>query len=175
MMKVFIGGSRHVSRLNADLQKRLDRIIEKRLPVLVGDANGADKAVQQYLHNKSYPSVEVFCTGNVCRNNLGNWKLRVIPADMREKTFDFYTVKDREMAKEADIGFMIWDAKSFGTLLNIFRLLRQQKKAVVYKVPERKFWELKNQTDWEAFVSSCHVDLRSRLQQKAALETTDAR
>lgn len=46
MRKVFIGGSRRVSRLHADVRRRLDRIVEKRLPVLAGDANGADKAHQ---------------------------------------------------------------------------------------------------------------------------------
>ena len=63
MMKVFIGGSRYVSRLSADVRRRLDNIVEKRLPVLVGDANGADKAVQRYLQSKHYDLVAVFCAG----------------------------------------------------------------------------------------------------------------
>ena len=46
-MKVFVGGSRHVSRLNERVRERLDKIIQKRLPILIGDASGADKAVQQ--------------------------------------------------------------------------------------------------------------------------------
>jgi hypothetical protein len=46
---VFIGGSRHITRLEAVGRRRLDRIVEKGLPVVIGDANGADKAVQRYL------------------------------------------------------------------------------------------------------------------------------
>src|SRR5208283_629786 len=155
MIKVFIGGSRHVPRLRAEVQQRLDRIIEKNLPVLIGDANGADKAVQQYLHSKRYPNVEVFCAGSLCRNNVGNWKLRRVPPETRERSFDFYASKDRLMSHEATIGLMIWDGKSLGTLLNVLRLLRQQKKAVVYNVPEHQFWELKNQSQWQAFLSRC--------------------
>ena len=59
-IKVFIGGSRRVSRLDAPVRVRLDKIVEKGLPVIIGDANGADKAVQQYLFSKHYDKVEVF-------------------------------------------------------------------------------------------------------------------
>jgi len=52
--KVFIGGSRRIIRLDAEVKRRIDRMIEKPLQVLVGDANGADKAVQEYLRSKSY-------------------------------------------------------------------------------------------------------------------------
>ncbi|HET9227171.1 MAG TPA: putative addiction module antidote protein, partial [Thermoanaerobaculia bacterium] len=67
MTSVFVGGSRKVSRLSVDLRRRLDQIIDKKLHVLLGDANGADKAVQAYLKERSYPNVVVFCTGGECR------------------------------------------------------------------------------------------------------------
>ena len=57
MTKVFIGGSRRVSRFNAQIRERLDNIMEKGFPIVMGDANGADKAVQQYLHSKHYQNV----------------------------------------------------------------------------------------------------------------------
>lgn len=41
MSVVFIGGSRHLSRLNAVIRGRLDNIIERNHAVLIGDANGA--------------------------------------------------------------------------------------------------------------------------------------
>ena len=46
MTKVFIGGSRAITRLHPEVAKRLRNIIDGKLMVLVGDANGADKAVQ---------------------------------------------------------------------------------------------------------------------------------
>jgi len=45
--RVFIGGSRRIRRLEAEVRRRLDRIVEKGLPVIIGDANGADKAVER--------------------------------------------------------------------------------------------------------------------------------
>jgi hypothetical protein len=173
MTKVFIGGSRHISRLNLQVRERLDKIVAKGLPVLIGDANGADKAVQQYLHDKHYANVEVFCAGRLCRNNIGKWKLRTVPTPAREKTFDFFAAKDRLMAHEAGVGLMIWDGKSAGTLLNVLRLLRQRKKVVVYAVPEGRFWELKHQSQWQDFVAACDVDLRNRVEQKAAFEKSE--
>jgi hypothetical protein len=81
MTNVFIGGSRKISRLDADVRQELDRIVEKSLKVLVGDANGADKAVQSYLKSKNYDLVEVFCAGRTCRNNVGRWPVRTVFAD----------------------------------------------------------------------------------------------
>jgi hypothetical protein len=149
---------------------RLDRIIEKGLPVIIGDANGADKAVQQYLNGKNYLNVEVFCSGRVCRNNTGNWKERKVSSTAREKTFDFYAAKDRTMADEATVGFMVWDGKSKGTILNAFRLMKQQKKAVVYNVPERRFYEVTALAHREEFISRCDGELRNRVEQQATLE-----
>ena len=170
MTKVFISGSRGVSRLSEPVRTRLDRIIEKGLPVIIRDANGADKAVQQYLNSKNYLNVEVFCSGNVCRNNIGNWNERKVSSTARSKTFDFYAAKDRKMADEATVGFMVWDGKSKGTLLNVFRLLKQQKKAVVYNVPEKRFYELKALAHWEEFISHCDSELRNKIEQQAAHE-----
>jgi hypothetical protein len=164
MTKVFIGGSRRVTRLNADVRRRLDRIIEQRLPVLIGDANGADKAVQRYLQSRGYDRVEVFCMEKDCRNNVGNWPLRVVPAHKGNKDFSYYATKDRLMASEASIGFMIWDGKSVGTLANVFRLVSQRKKVVVYTVPTRKFSNLKDKADWERFVSRYSSDVRRRIE-----------
>jgi hypothetical protein len=170
MTTVFIGGSRRVSRLGAGVRTRLDTIMEKGFPVIVGDANGADKAVQQYLSGKSYEHVEVFCSGTVCRNNLGHWHTRQIKTDPKDKDFRFYAAKDRVMAREADFGLMIWDGKSTGTLLNVLRLLRQQKKVVVYNVPERRFSELKAGDDWQGFVATLAPELRGEMEQKARIE-----
>ena len=69
--KVFIAGSRRLSRLSNDVKRRIDNIIDKGLTVMVGDANGADKAVQRYLRSRHYSNVLVFCMQGGCRNNLG--------------------------------------------------------------------------------------------------------
>lgn len=170
MNKVFIGGSRRAAHLSAMVQARLNKIMDNGLPVLVGDANGADKAVQQHLFSKNYQNVEVFCSGSVCRNNLGEWPTRHIETDARAKGFDFYAEKDRAMAHEAAFGFMLWDGKSKGTLLNVLRLVRQGKKVVIYRASERSFSELATYDQWESFISHYSVKLRNDTERRAALE-----
>ena len=45
MNTVFVGGSRHVSRLPVLAKERLDNIVSSGFNVIVGDATGVDKAV----------------------------------------------------------------------------------------------------------------------------------
>jgi len=170
MTKVFIGGSRHVSRLTVPVLERLRTIMEKGLPVIVGDANGADKAVQQYFFSKGYQKVEVFCTGSVCRNNVGHWNTRNIDTTTHVKGRAFYTLKDRAMALEATYGFMVWDEKSPGTLLNVLRLLRQGKKVLVYLTSEHRFAELLAQDQWEGFIAPYGAEFRLEMEQRVDLE-----
>ena len=165
MTKVFIGGSRRVSRLNDEVRRRIDRIIEQGFAVVVGDADGIDKAVQKYLHSRGYERVEVFCTDGECRNNLGKWTVRMVPAPKGERGFQYYAAKDQRMAEEASVGLMIWDGKSLGTLMNVFRLLSQHKKVVVYIVPSKQFSTLKDGSDWKKFLSECGMDVRQRIEE----------
>ncbi len=173
-MRVFIAGSRHVSRLDAGVCRRLDNMIEKRLPILVGDANGADKAVQAYLHGKHYDLVQVYCSGDDCRNNVGAWPVAHVAAAGGRRDFGFYATKDRAMAKEASHGLMIWDGKSVGTLMNAARLVGLGKPVVVYTAPAKTFTDLKRKADWEAFVSDCNATLRERIDRELAAEAQGA-
>ena len=172
MTTVFVGGSRHVARLNAQVTKRIDNIIVQEFDILVGDANGADKAVQLYLHSKNYRSVVVFCTEGACRNNVGDWELRSVPAETRERNAEFYSAKDRVMAREATIGLMLWDGKSIGTLMNVYRLLGLGKKAVVYTVPEKEFTEFRTNDEWDLFIDHRESHIQEKLKQRATLEAT---
>lgn len=176
MTKVFIGGSRRVSRLNEDVKRRIDRIIVQGFPVIIGDANGADKAVQQYLQNRGYNAVEVFCSGGVCRNNLGKWPVRAVATSQTRKDFSFYAAKDEQMAREASVGLMIWDGKSAGTLANAARLVRQEKKVVVYSAPGKHFLTLRAEADLENLVLTCGKDVQDKIFQSisGANHPTDA-
>lgn len=160
MTNIFIGGSRKIARLAQPVLQRLDNIISSQFTVLVGDASGVDLHVQTYLFSKNYGNVIIFCTGNVCRNNVGQWETRNIGTGTRRKGFDFYTVKDLQMAKEAAYGFMIWDAKSKGTLNNILNLLRLEKKILVYFVPTQSFQTVRTADDLRALLAMCdHQDV----------------
>ncbi len=141
MNKVFIGGSRKITKLNSDITSRIDNIIQSGYTILLGDANGADKSVQKHLQDKHYQNVLIYCMGPHYRNNLANWETKHIPENQQsKKDFSYYSMKDLKMAKEADYGFMIWDGKSKGTLNNILNLLRDDKKTLVYYSPEKKFY-----------------------------------
>lgn len=170
MSKIFIGGSRRISRLNLAVRQRIDRIVDQNLPVLIGDANGADKAVQHYLQGRNYDKVEVFCIDGACRNNLGKWPLRLVKPPSEINDFNYYAAKDRLMASEAKFGLMIWDGKSLGTLLNVFRLASQRKKVVVYTVPAKQFTEVANLADWERFLSPFGDEVKRRVAQQLQQE-----
>lgn len=162
MTKVFVGGSRRISSLNTCIRARLDNIIHNEYTVLVGDANGADKSVQNYLLDRGYRNVIVFCMANGCRNNLGEWEIRRIKVSDNRNGFEFYSTKDLEMAKEADYGFMLWDAKSKGTLLNIINLLKRDKKTLVYVTPDRTYLTLTSIDDIRELLAKCdevHLDM----------------
>ena len=140
---VFVAGSRQISRLPAEVMARLDTIIEKGLQVFVGDANGADKAVQSYLAAKAYPNVLVHCMEHHCRNNVGQWPMREVVAPKGAHGFDFYSAKDRVMAEAAEYGLMLWDGKSKGTINNVVNLSRDGKPVVVFIAPKKRFLTVK--------------------------------
>jgi adenine-specific DNA-methyltransferase len=166
MTRVFIGGSRRISSLNAYVRAELDGIIHNGYTILVGDANGADKSVQKYLLDMHYINVIVFCMANGCRNNLGQWETKGVEVSGNRKGFEFYSAKDLEMVKEADYGFMLWDTKSKGTLLNIIRLLKSDKKTIVYVSPERTFLTLITQADIGDLLAKCDAEHRDLFENK---------
>lgn len=154
MVKVFIGGSQSIKKLPASVAARIDNIVEGDFTVLIGEASGADMCVQKYLAEKGYANMIVFCTG-VCRNNAGGWKTMVVSANAGERGFDFYALKDREMAREAEYGFMVWDGKSKGTLNNVLNLLSDNKSTLVFFSPEESFHTIRNAEDLSALLAKC--------------------
>ena len=162
MTKVFIGGSRKISKLDKAIKDRIDNIIQNEDIVLIGDANGADKSVQHYLFDKKYKNVLVFCMDDKCRNNIGSWQTKSIEVSRSKKDFSYYSIKDLEMAKAADYGFMIWDAQSNGTLNNIVNLLQENKKTLLYFSPNRNFFTLATIDNLEELLAKCdkkHLDI----------------
>jgi probable addiction module antidote protein len=164
---IFIGGSRHVSRLPSEVKKRLDNVVASGHRVIVGDANGADKAVQKHFHDIHYDKVTVFCSGATPRNHLGTWLIHHVDAPKHAKGFQFYAAKDREMAREADFGLMIWDGKSPGTVLNVLRLVIAGKIAVLLNVPDNDVVNIKSVDAWRSFIARCSDELRRDVKERA--------
>jgi hypothetical protein len=155
MTTVFLSGSRKINRLNDSIRGRLKNILDQGFNVVVGDANGADKALQAYLAEAHYDKVIVYCAGSVCRNNLGEWPVREIDVDAKFKGRDFYTQKDKAMALEADYGFVLWDGKSAGSINNVLELMKNGKAVVVYCGPEKAFHNVKQVTDVQTLLRLC--------------------
>lgn len=157
MHSVFVAGSRALSRLNAQIKERLDNILKQNLTVIVGDANGADKAVQRYLAERSYERVIVYCM-EVCRNNIGNWRTheeKTRPGLPRDR--HYYGIKDLAMAKDASFGFMIWDGTSKGTLTNVLNLVKAEKKVLLYHSPKKHFFTVRTAGDLHQVLSTSGI------------------
>lgn len=154
MTSVFIGGSRSVSRLNSVIRGKLDELIARQCAIYVGDANGADKAVQLHFAVRGYRNVTVYCTAH-CRNNVGSWPTKEVGRTGVLKGFAYYAAKDLAMAQDANCGLMLWDGRSKGTLNNIQNLVRLGKKTLVYFAPEKSFYRLVSEEDLRRLLDRC--------------------
>lgn len=170
MSNVFFGGSRNIGRINPAIRTRLRNLITNKHTVLIGDANGADKAVQSFFAEEGYRSVIVYCMDGVCRNNVGNWQINSIDSGGKRKDFAYYAMKDAQLSLDADYGFMIWDGESKGTLNNVLNLVHQGKSALVYHSPSREFIQVKTIDDAVSLVASCPSELVDYLNKKIKLE-----
>lgn len=148
MTSVFIGGSRRLGRMNPEVAHRLNNIMDKRLCVLVGDANGFDRAAQAYLADSGYREVLVYCTAGLARNNVGDWPIRAVEYHGKDRGLEFYTAKDDAMLREADYGLFAWDGKSKGTLRNVQLMAERQRPSTIYVSPLRQFVTVRTSDDF---------------------------
>ena len=170
MTKVFIAGSRRLSRLSPEVKARIDTMIEKGFTILVGDANGADKAVQRYLTDRDYRKVIVHCMTSNCRNNLGGWSKREIAAPPEARGFAYYSIKDQAMVDTAEYRLMLWDGESKGTLNSVINMIRKNKPVVVYLAPKKVFQNLRSPEDVAGLLSLCDRASVQRFERELGIE-----
>jgi hypothetical protein len=151
---VFLGGSRAISRLNDVIRAQLNNLITRQCKILIGDANGADKAMQKYFADQNYRDVLVFCMDRP-RNNLGNWEIRTLSSERKNKDSEYYATKDRAMSSEAKCSLMLWDGVSKGTLRNVMEQVEDKKRVLVYFSPKKKFFTLAAEADLENLLAEC--------------------
>ena len=161
MKKIFICGSISIKFLNETIRRELDNIIEKKYNVLIGDAEGIDKLVQEYLTNKGYKDVTVYYTGDKPRNYINDFNSKRVNYDEKldkqsNKQREKQQFKDRKMVAECDISYCIWNGKSKGTYENIKKVLDSNKDIEIYLIQEKSeenlstnngFRELKNKIE----------------------------
>ncbi|MEK6540803.1 MAG: hypothetical protein AABZ45_01645 [Pseudomonadota bacterium] len=169
MTTVFLSGSRKISRINDAIRQRINNMIEQRHDIIIGDANGADKAMQTYLAERQYDRVTVYFVGNAYRNNVGAWPTEQVFAPSHMTGREFYTLKDKEMAHAADFGLVLWDGKSAGTISNVLEMLKFGKKVVVYFSLEKRFFTLAKGEDAEQLINKCDPESVSEMSHKIKL------
>ncbi|MBT0913579.1 hypothetical protein [Streptococcus salivarius] len=173
MTKMFVSGSISNKIIPDDVIKSIDDSRKRNYTILVGDAKGIDKNIQDMLHADNYKNVEVYHVGNKPRNFADKeWISKQIPVDTENNKFfknGKYTregqmIKDRAMSNDADFGLVIWqDTRinrfgktevSKGSLNNMFNLLIQNKYVGLYycPTPENKIMKFNNIFDFESLV-----------------------
>jgi len=141
-MKVFISGSIRVTTLMSVVEDRLQTLVADNVDILIGDAAGVDRAVQEYLRDAAYRSVTVYCSGGIPRNNVGSWPVVAVDSTEAPGTRAHFTAKDRRMVRDCDSGLLIWDGRSRGTRRNAIELLEKDKRAVIYLAQNGQFHEM---------------------------------
>ena len=149
---VFLSGSRKITRLNDAIRTRIKNMVDAGMNIVIGDASGADRVMQEYLNRVGCRNVTVYCAGDHCRNNIGRWVSRFVQVDPKLRGRDFFSTKDRAMAALADFGFVVWDGKSTGSITNVGELVDRGKKVVIYYSPENGFCTISNKDQFQIFL-----------------------
>jgi len=145
-MRVVIGGSRHLSVIPEEVGLKIQDLMNSNAEFLVGDAPGSDWAFQMYLKKVGYKIVSVFTSAEDIRHNVGNWPYTKIESGLKSKSSAVHAFKDRHMTKFAELGIMIWDGESAGTLSNIIDLINQGKECYLYFGPQQEFYMIDSQS-----------------------------
>jgi len=172
MTTVFLSGSRKLSRINEKIRERLKNIVDSNVRVVLGDANGADKAFQKYLAEIQYDNVMVYCSGQNYRNNIGEWEVQHISVAPGLKGREFYAEKDKRMAEIADYGFVAWDGKSSGSIANVMELLKKNKKSLIYFSPNSQFYSVSNIGELRELLNRCDDDTKRIISNKINLNSS---
>ena len=167
-MKIFIAGARSITDIDNFAINKLRFICDTGFDVLVGDCYGIDTVVQSYFADHAYPSVTVYASNGRARNNVGRWPVKNIPVAPATRGFEFFRQKDIAMANDADMGFMIWDGKSRGTLCNILTLAEQGKTVLVYLKKDMLHVMIRSLADAQKLMPMCDSDAGRVIQAKVA-------
>lgn len=170
MTTVFIAGSITIKHLDAKVQERILNIMHQNFDVIVGDADGVDTSIQQFLMDMDYTRVTVFCTGDTPRNNVGNWPVNNVKSYSKPGSRAYFTAKDVAMAKVADSGLMIWDTKSTGTLSNVISLLEDKKFSRIFISSLGTFVVVKNVETLDALLALMPPSARLKADTKIGLD-----
>lgn len=145
--KVFVSGSSKTQdktsgyyrkKLPSNIKSAIDSKMKNGDTILVGDAPGIDRQVQDYLKKNKYKHVTVYATGDEPRY-LANkkWETKLIDgAGHKPGTPEFNRQKDIAMTNDADEGIAVVLDKggAKATRDNVDRLVKQNKDVSIYEI-----------------------------------------
>ena len=172
-MKVFLGGSRKLDFVPDSIQELLKLYMNLEAEFLIGDAVGVDTKFQLLLSQFDYKNVTIFSSANYIRSNLGNWPSLHIDSGYKTNNAKKHSYKDRFMSTQTDVGIMIWDKTTIGTLANVIDLISLEKKCFLYVAGNPETFEIQNSNQLNSILneySNALQEARKRLQQYSERE-----
>lgn len=124
-------------RLPKMVRSILKNSIRKGDTVIVGDAPGIDRQVQDWLKKKHYDKVEIYGPGQKVRYSANKkWKTNPVnDPDHEEGSKEWLAKKDVAMANRSTKGLaVILDEGSSATRKNVQRLIEQNKQVRIYEL-----------------------------------------
>ena len=125
-------------KLPKEVRREIDQIIKSNKKILIGDAPGIDRQVQNYLNKKGYSNVEVYGPGKKVRYSANpNWKTRPIESGKyKPDTDEWRAEKDIVMSKLADEGLAIVleNGGAGATRDNVKRMVNQMKDVKIFEL-----------------------------------------
>lgn len=143
---VFISGSSKTQfsdnpyyrkELPQSIQEQILKYMNQGKTILVGDAPGIDRQVQDFLNKNDYKDVEVYSPGTEVRYTANpKWKTNLVDVPGTEKgSGEWLRGKDEAMTERADEGLaIVIEDGAVATRNNITRLESQNKKCNVFQL-----------------------------------------
>ena len=130
-------GEYYRKKLPFEIQNELQRHMKAGNKIIVGDAPGIDRQVQDYLNKQRYDNVEVYGPGKNVRYSANKkWKTNPIDApEFEEGSKEWLAKKDIAMTKAADEGLaVVLDEGAKATRKNVERLINDNKDVRVFEL-----------------------------------------
>jgi hypothetical protein len=110
--------------LPPQVTQRIDAAISRGMTILVGEAHGASRLFQDYLHRTGYRNVIVGHARRI-RYNAGTWPTHQYGTDLPDR--------ERHMIEDCDAALIIWMNHSGVIAENLERLRRLRKPTYLYE------------------------------------------
>lgn len=128
-------------KLPKEIRGELKSAIKEKKNIIVGDAPGIDRQVQDYLNKKRYKNVEVYGPGKQVRYSANKkWKTNPIESGKyKPDTDEWRAEKDKVMSKLADeaLAIVLENGGAGATRDNIKRVINRHKNVKVYELSSK--------------------------------------